>query len=291
MKDIKIKIEELDYTKPIKYYCKIYDLSLNALRNRFKKLNIYKNFVFTKGNTSKIHSYFLENEYLKNPSKCINCQIDLLFKKRKNKYCSIKCASIHTQKDGGHCHWSKEERKKRSIWAKKYGYRPEKKRIQKICEYCKVIFEIRPCHNHRRFCNPNCRTSWFNKTGYLKGKLGGYRKNSGRGKQGWYKGYYCQSSWELAWVIYQLEHKINFRRNNQGFEYEFENKKYKFYPDFILDDDNYVEIKGYMTEKNKSKFLNFPHKLYIIGKNDIKQYIEYVQNKYGKNFINLYEKM
>ena len=130
----------------------------------------------------------------------------------------------------------------------------------------------------------------MNKTGYLKGKSGGYRKNSGRGKQGWYKGYFCQSSWELAWVIYQLDHKLKFKRNTQGFEYKFENKKYKFYPDFVLDNGEYVEVKGYMTDKNKSKFLHFPHTLTVIGKNDIKPYIEYVEKKYGKNYLNLYEK-
>ena len=37
---------------------------------------------------------------------------------------------------------------------------------------------------------------------------GGYRKGSGRRKKGWYKGFWCDSSWELAWVIYQIEHDI-----------------------------------------------------------------------------------
>lgn len=31
---------------------------------------------------------------------------------------------------------------------------------------------------------------------------GGYRPGSGIGKQGWYKNYWCDSSWELAYVIY-----------------------------------------------------------------------------------------
>ena len=57
-----------------------------------------------------------------------------------------------------------------------------------------------------------------------------------------YKGYWCDSSWELAYVIYNLEHNIKFERNKQGFEYEFENKKYKYYPDFILEDGTYVEV-------------------------------------------------
>ena len=42
---------------------------------------------------------------------------------------------------------------------------------------------------------------------------GGKRHGSGRGKKGWYKGYWCDSSWELALVIYNLEHNIKFERN------------------------------------------------------------------------------
>ncbi len=124
----------------------------------------------------------------------------------------------------------------------------------------------------------------------LKLKLnGGYRKGSGRGKSGWYKGYWCDSSWELAFVIYNLEHNIKFERNKEGFEYEFENIKHKYYPDFILEDKTYVEIKGIIDEKNKAKILNFKYTLKIIDKINIKPYLKFVIDKYGKNFILLYE--
>jgi len=120
------------------------------------------------------------------------------------------------------------------------------------------------------------------------GKGGGYKHGSGRGKQGWYKGYWCDSSWELAYVIYNLEHNIQFIRNKEGFEYEFENKKYKYYPDFILEDGTYVEIKGYLDKKNEIKIKSFDKKLIIIDKKGIKQYIDYVVEKYGKDYIKLY---
>ena len=55
---------------------------------------------------------------------------------------------------------------------------------------------------------------------------GGLRKGSGRGKKGYYKGYWCDSSWELAWVIYQLDHNIKIKRNWEKFEYEYNNIKY-----------------------------------------------------------------
>ena len=118
---------------------------------------------------------------------------------------------------------------------------------------------------------------------------GGFRRGSGRGKKGWYRGYWCDSSWELAFVVYNIEHNIIFERNYVGYDYIFENEIHKFYPDFIIDGIFY-EIKGYMTPQNKEKIESFEHEIVLIDKKSIKKYIEYVVSKYGKNFIDLYGK-
>lgn len=123
----------------------------------------------------------------------------------------------------------------------------------------------------------------------LKGKTGGYRPGSGHGKHGWYKGYWCDSSWELAFTIYNLEHNIKFERNTQKFEYEFEDKKHNYYPDFIMEDGSYIEIKGYENGLTNAKINNFPFNIKIIYYKQIKSYLEYVENKYGKDFIKLYD--
>lgn len=115
------------------------------------------------------------------------------------------------------------------------------------------------------------------------------QKGSGKGKKGWYKGYWCDSSWELAYVIYNIEHDIKFTRNNEGFEYLYNNKTYKYYPDFILEDGTYVEIKGYMDKRSITKIASFNKSLIVLVKKDMQLYIDYVENKYGKNFIELYE--
>lgn len=120
-----------------------------------------------------------------------------------------------------------------------------------------------------------------------KGKIGGYRPGSGRGKQGWYKGYWCDSSWELAFVIYNLEHNIKFERNTQKFEYEY-NGKHKYIPDFIMEDGTYIEIKGYETEQSKIKHNQFPYKIQLLKWTELKHMIQYVEKKYGKDFIKLY---
>ena len=119
-------------------------------------------------------------------------------------------------------------------------------------------------------------------------KYGGLRKGGGRGKHGWYKGIWCDSSWELAWVIYHIDHNINFKRNIQGFEYRFNNENHKYYPDFILDAEEYIEIKGYLTEQVKEKIKQFPYKLKVITQDNMNLYLNYVKEKYGNNFIRLY---
>lgn len=119
--------------------------------------------------------------------------------------------------------------------------------------------------------------------------LGGPTKRGGRGKFGWYKGYWCDSSWELAWVIYSLEHCQQFARNKQGFPYIINGKSKKYYPDFQLSDGTYVEIKGYLSLEFEKKKESFPHKLQVLTFAEIKPILEYVKNKYGKDFIKLYE--
>lgn len=122
--------------------------------------------------------------------------------------------------------------------------------------------------------------------------LGGLRKGSGRGKKGYYKGVWCDSTWELAYVLYNIDHNIDFVRNTKGFEYTYNGGTHRYYPDFMLPDDTYIEVKGYYTSQTHAKLQQFSHthKLVIIDKLTIKPYLEYAVNKYGQEFYNLYDK-
>jgi hypothetical protein len=116
-------------------------------------------------------------------------------------------------------------------------------------------------------------------------KFGGYRRNSGRGKQGYYKSIFFQSSYELAWIIYAIDKKIKFERNNKGFEYTFKGDTKKFYPDFYIEkDDSYIEVKGYFTQQTQEKIKQFPKKLVVINSEKIKPFLEYAITKFGKDF-------
>lgn len=121
----------------------------------------------------------------------------------------------------------------------------------------------------------------------LKNKLGGYQKGSGRGKKGTYKGFYCDSSWELAYVIYHLDHSLHIIRNTEKREYEFEGVVRKYIPDFIVDN-TLVEIKGYVTEQWEAKKLANPD-IKVLYAKDMEIYLSYVRKVYGNNFISMYE--
>ena len=119
---------------------------------------------------------------------------------------------------------------------------------------------------------------------------GGIRKGSSRGKCGWYKGFWCDSSYELAYLIYCLEHNIKIERNKEGFEYVYENEKHLFYPDFIVEG-KYVEIKNFYSELTDAKISYFPHEIKVFYKDTIQIYLKYVKERYGIKFISLYERI
>lgn len=83
-----------------------------------------------------------------------------------------------------------------------------------------------------------------------KENCGGIRVGSGCGHKGWYKGFYCDSTYELAYIVYNLDHNIAFKRCPRTifYLYEYKGRTYKYYPDFILPDGSLVEIKGYHSE-------------------------------------------
>lgn len=116
---------------------------------------------------------------------------------------------------------------------------------------------------------------------------GGYRRGSGRGKKGWYKGYWCDSSWELAWVIYNLEHGVQFTRNEEKFKYLKEGTEHHYIPDFKMNE-CFIEIKGYDSDDWQNKLEQFPHDLKILYKSEMDPILKYVRSKYGKNFVRLY---
>lgn len=165
------------------------------------------------------------------------------------------------------------------------------KREVRTCKVCNEVFETKQSfvrdYCFKSDCSKKAKSEILSKA--LKGKSGGVRQGGGHGKHGRYKGIWCDSSWELAWVIYAQENGIQFKRNTKGFEYIFNEKKFRYFPDFELADGSFLEIKGYDTAQSEEKHRQFPGKLQVLKKKDMLPIIDYVMNRHGKEYTVLYE--
>ena len=120
-------------------------------------------------------------------------------------------------------------------------------------------------------------------------KAGGYRKGSGRGKKGWYKNVFCDSSWELAFLVYYLEHDLYIERCSERRSYLYKGQKHTYIPDFATDE-GVVEIKGYSTKQWEEKIKQNPD-IKVLYFDDMQKYLDYTITKYGDKYWEvLYEK-
>ena len=110
---------------------------------------------------------------------------------------------------------------------------------------------------------------------------------------------------ELAFWIYCKEHNIDIHRNHTDFfVFTAQGKEHRYYPDFMIGSD-FIEIKSDHFVKDDSTWQNpFDHsqdkifeakhqcalqngvKIYYSA--DYQKYVDYVENKYSKDFLNLF---
>ncbi len=115
----------------------------------------------------------------------------------------------------------------------------------------------------------------------LTGVGGGKRHGSGRGKKGWYKGFFCDSTYELVYIIYNLDHNITFKRCDRVYLYEYKNTIHKYYPDFELADGSLVETKGYHTEVVDIKAASVTDRpIKVLYEKDLKYAFDWVKQNY-----------
>lgn len=121
---------------------------------------------------------------------------------------------------------------------------------------------------------------------------GGKRHGSGRGKKGWYKNYFCDSTYELVYVIYNIDHNIKFERCNLIYPYTYNCEEHLYYPDFILQDGSLVEIKGYHTDRVDAKLRAVTDRnIIVLYEKDLKYAFDYVKETYKYNkLVDLYDK-
>lgn len=199
------------------------------------------------------------------------------------RFCSQKCANSHVL--------SKESKQKISIGVKNNlgGWASKKSKeiikisyINKINKYNKNPNKCVICNKILDYKHRNNKTcSSKNCLKIIQSKNGGYKKHSRKGNAGYYKGIYCDSTYELIFLIYCLDHNISINRNKKYFLYNYNNKICKYYPDFIINNRMLIEIKNFYSDivKEKLKATTDPIKI-LYGKDLIKM-AQYVSNKYN----------
>jgi len=188
--------------------------------------------------------------YNLNPNKCSECNCDLDFYKRKNKFCSSSCAASHNNKKrDGHSEETKNKISKKltktikkeetihkiiKINRNKYHQNPKfckicgqkldyEKRNRKTCsDECNIIASIRI----RPYQNGSRKTFWF------------FNKHEN-------KEVLLESSWELRMAKFLDEKNVKWIRPNHIIWFDIlKNKKY-YFPDFYLPDyDLYLDPKN-----------------------------------------------
>ena len=145
----------------------------------------------------------------------------------------------------------------------------------KDCPECGSVFRT-PASLDRTYCSRGC----FNKSDKSAidyGDCGGYKRGSGWSSGCWYRKssgeeVWLDSSYELAFVWWLDENVDNWKRDVEGFNYSHENEERKYIPEFYLPDKNlYVEIKGFKTDRDESKWNQFPRDLEVLFKDDLEE--------------------
>lgn len=251
----------------------------------FSQIGIESKEQISKKNLSNHWLEIQKIDYELNPKYCEYCGKKLPFEKRFAKCCNQSCGSaLGNKKKGKRTEETKRKISKTIIKQIDLGNISLRKPKQHCtqCKYCGKDIIYIGSKNYKRYCSNECKKQ------YLSEHTGGYRKGSGIGKHGWYKGIYCDSTWELAFLIYHLDHNLFIQRCKEYRKYFFENKEHKYIPDFITDE-GIIEIKGYKTKESEAKRLQNPD-IKCLYKEDIIKYINYVKGKYKVNNIkDLYE--
>lgn len=80
-------------------------------------------------------------------------------------------------------------------------------------------------------------------------------------------------TWELKVAQYLDSIGVSWRRNKQRFDYiNLKGKRSTYCPDFWVDEwDTFLEVKGYKTDLDECKWSQFPHKLIVWSKKELKE--------------------
>jgi hypothetical protein len=162
--------------------------------------------------------------------------------------------------------WNQKSKKERITHAKVVAANRKKPRKITTCRQCNNTFE-HPAHLPRYFCSNECQGQ-------------GVRIGAGYARKGLYRGFWCDSSYELAVVIYCLDHNIPIKRNKKSYIYFWEGRRRRYTPDFRIAG-TLVEIKGYYTPITDVKIASVNEPVLLMCRADLHNVFQYITWKYN----------
>lgn len=148
----------------------------------------------------------------------------------------------------------------------------------KTCCICGKVIDYERKKN--KTCSLGCQTKCANLTKQKNGTVF-VENGQGRSKSGYYKGFFCNSTYELVYYIYMTEHGNIVERNLKNYEYVFEGKHRNYTPDFRVNG-KLVEIKGYHSKQVQAKIESVKdEELSVLYYSDLEYMMNYVDEKYG----------
>lgn len=236
----------------------------------------------------KNNKKLIRDEYYKNPNKCLQCDCDLDFYKKRNKFCGNSCAATYNNiKRGG-----RDEETKDKISKTLVGRTLSQETRDKIllslsktvkfgtckikytnCKICNKLFTQRN-YSNKVTCSEHCRIEASTSRKYRNGS----RKTIK------YKDVTLESTWELEVAMYLDEKNIDWIRPKP---LKWENKDGKnklYYPDFYLTKyDLFLDPKNPYCMKIDKEKMNYISSRYKIIFGDINYLISEL-DKIIKNY-------
>lgn len=212
---------------------------------------------------------------------------------------------------------------KREILSFKYFLKRYKRYGKFLCKSCGTLFTLKKKYGEG-IINvgqlPNHKEK-MEKSSLLKFNLPYYTQTEEYQQRAFkkykYKGINFDSSWELAYYIYNEDHNIPTIRLPQSIEYFLNEESHHYFPDFLVGD-QLIEIKNSamlnldcslkpyqkllnrcQTEEEKQHLYDLcaaktqcmrENNVQIISDKEIKPYLKYIKNAYGKNYLKQFKK-
>lgn len=238
-------------------------------------------------------------EYNKREKICSICGASFLESYTKHTlsdFCSRKCACTFV---------SRLNRIERNKKIAKGLAKSEKRKVLKnkklkeyepvFCEVCGKKLSREQIQRKNKTCSLKCGSLRANKTKQQNGTVF-IERGQGRSRSGYWKGFFCNSTYELVYYIYMTEHGYKVERNTKRYEYEWDGNKRQYYPDFLVNG-KLVEVKGYWTEQVQTKIkavTDLP--IEVLYYKDLEHMMQYIDSKYNtshhpkyNNYFELYD--